>query len=630
MKKLLTLILQLPVLLCGLLVSCNQSDSGKIEYFPFKENESDMWGLISAKGEVLVSDKFKELPTLVKDDRFWVQDEDGFYQLYSTKSNTELVNENEYAYISDFSEGRAVVAQRDSNITIIKKDGSVVKRLDKVEGKNVKWVRAMSEGCAVYCADDSLQGMLNKDGEPILKAKKASVSDMKEHRFIVYDEFDFGFGEEADSVKLNDEMRELRKKFKVVIYNESGKKLLSFTRNKYSEISYEFQSNLLAVATDNNGETSWGLINDKGEEVVKPNSKYDEITEVRGENFIFRHDDKYGVASIDGKTVVNAQYTALQFADDKILIASTSELYGSNPAEFFYLNLNGEKPSTTKYEIITPFYLFKGNCAPVMKQKGMWQILNDKCEKIEKIPDIYDIEASNNMYVYSDYLDIPAFVKALNIRTDGVGDVYLNSSVETVLNIQAKQWGNESKLNPSSYSYTSEVYLYPEANNVNYSLVVKFPKNLSHQTYKSQKVIDYINYYYGYYYYHINKVPTGYKFNVMTPSKLCVKFEQYVSPMRGKLRKLYGGLVPQVKSLGEVEKENNSAMLVNIGGKNKVLLAMQDDKVILQMGNLTSAEQEIYEYSNSKEKFSTDNESNYPGKGLMEYKFGIHSYGEGD
>jgi hypothetical protein len=57
---------------------------------------------------------------------------------------------------------------------------------------------------------------------------------------------------------------------------------------------------------------------------------------------------------------------------------------------------------------------------------------------------------------------------------------------------------------------------------------------------------------------------------------------------------------------------------------------MQDDKVILQMGNLTSAEQEIYEYSNSKEKFSTDNESNYPGKGLMEYKFGIHSYGEGD
>jgi len=91
--------------------------------------------------------------------------------------------------------------------------------------------------------------------------------------------------------------------------------------------------------------------------------------------------------------------------------------------------------------------------------------------------------------------------------------------------------------------------------------------------------------------YHINKVPTGYKFNVMTPSKLCAKFEQYVSPMRGKLRKLYGGLVPQVKSLGKVEKENNSAMLVNIGGKNKALLAMQDDKVILQMGALTSAEQ---------------------------------------
>ncbi len=71
------------------MVSCSKSGNGEVEYLPFKETADGQWGMISMDGKVLFPEEFKNKPTIIRDGRFFVRNNNGFWEMYDASYNRE-------------------------------------------------------------------------------------------------------------------------------------------------------------------------------------------------------------------------------------------------------------------------------------------------------------------------------------------------------------------------------------------------------------------------------------------------------------------------------------------------------------------------------------------------------------
>lgn len=134
MKKSTIFTVLLTTLVTLALVSCKKEAETKIEAVPFQETEDGQWGMISVDGKVLFKDEFKEMPTVVRDGRFFVKNKDGILEMYDATEKPKRIGKD-YVHATSFQNGRAIVAEKGKNVSIIDKDGNTVKVLDKVDGK---------------------------------------------------------------------------------------------------------------------------------------------------------------------------------------------------------------------------------------------------------------------------------------------------------------------------------------------------------------------------------------------------------------------------------------------------------------------------------------------------------------
>ena len=174
MKKLLFCI---GTLIAVLFSSCSSSDL-EVQYFPFKEDASDKWGLINAEGEILSEDEFEHRPSLVVNDYFFVEEKNGKITVYKATedSPTEIIDGLHSA--GYMSEGLIPVAKKDKRICYVNKEGEEQFTLDPISGNEITKVSSFfSDGLAIICVakenketgyPENKYGAINTKGEVVI------------------------------------------------------------------------------------------------------------------------------------------------------------------------------------------------------------------------------------------------------------------------------------------------------------------------------------------------------------------------------------------------------------------------------------------------------------------------------
>ena len=576
-----------------IMAGCSKTD-GKVEAIPCKLKSEKEWSLTAPDGKLIAAAEYSHRPSAMIEDRYWAQNEDGYWQLYSPSGGLMPVVDREFRYVSNFYGGKAMVAERDKPVSIIDRDGNETISLEKLGSYTPSQFSEINDGLAVF-AVDTVQGVVNFEGEVVVPAKYYSVNQPSSGRIIAQENASPAFysSEPADSFPES----------QMTVFAYAGQALFKISSRKYSRVGYKFMNGYLPVGTHVEDKDNWGLMNAEGELVLAPSPSNRAILEVSATHFIFMDDDgKYGVKAIDGTTVLKAKYTSARFLSDTRIAVSTSDFEEDDAMQWVVMDLEGQKVCGSKFYDISP--VMDGRMF-VQVKTDRWTVMSADGEIAADAPQYDEVyyEISQPSYtITSDFIDIPKLIEGVGMSAFGVDSLTFQSSARQALERQARYYSFSNQPHPSNYSYTNEVNIFPTVEGEMISETVIFPSNLSHQTFREEKVIDYV--WGNYYWYHMNKVPTGYVFTSDRPSKFSVSFNNY-GKLRGKLRTLYNDLVKHFSSFGTVEDHNRAATVIDLGNGRKARIALEPNSVSVLWGKLSGSDTSIYSFDGNREELSS-------------------------
>lgn len=581
--------------LCALIAfSCSTNHKKNVQYFPFQETDKGLWGMMSPSGELLFSEEFKEKPTIVRDDRFMVRNKDGMWEIYTAEVRPQKIG-SEYAFASMYQDGVAVVSEKGKPISLINTDAKVIKNLDKIDGKEVVSVNRFSEGYAVFEAG-KYKGVIDNKGNKVIDAKYILINQCSDGKFIALDR------------KYEKEVKkDSTSNLKFDVLDISGNVLFSISMNKYKDFGDCFQYGLLDVYVEAKDEKCGGILNDKGEVVVKPTPKIKKVGQIRENYFTYNNGDGWGVMNLKGESIIRAKYDILYFADDDKLVAVTQKEGGSTT--YKYINLKDEQIGEDTYDDAYPFYMLDGNFALVKISASLYSLIDEKGKQVEKLPDMVHVGFSEgDQVVESDFIDIKKMISLINISENGVDSLTFKSTPLQVVKLYASTvacWrGDEehSGIDPYWYTYTDSLTYWKDYMGVLPDITVNFTGNISKRNYRNKRVIDYT--YGDWYWYHDEKIPTGITYTNASVRSFKVVFDNK-GKLRHKLNNVLKELTAHFRLLGKVEKENNGAAVIALNNGKRVLIAMEKDKVYALWGDIKQSKDiNIDGYKDVKEETS--------------------------
>lgn len=572
MKK--SLFLWCAVVMTALLSGCSNASNDPITHVPFKEAKDGKWGMIAMDGKVLFKEEFKQEPTVVRDNRFFVKNKSGFWEMYDASEQPKKIGD-EYKHVSVFNGGHALVSKRNEPVSIIDTDGKTVKVLDKIEGKTVNGVYAFNEGYAVFMTNDSLYGAIDNNGNCVIKPHYCGLKACSDGKFIAID---------AKYKKFVDQ--EQPGKVKVSVVTTSEKTLFEFACDKYENIKHFFVDGKLPVSVKRDGKEIWGIIDDKGQYVLNPSYKFKNIGMVHGDRFTYSNGEAWGLMTLKGESLIRAKYDILYYADDNSLIAGTSK---KDEYEYKFVNENDEQIGNDTYVDAFISSAFGDGHTIVKLNDKQYSIIDKKGESLKNLPDMVEAGLSaGDTYIESDYVDLQALVSAFQITPNGImGFNYTSSPRDVVRKAAALGMLTGDKEHaahsPYWFDYKDEVMLYKDVDGVRGMFSITFNGKLSRQTYRTKRVIDYE--FYDYYYYHDEKIPTGYVWNKVSPHAFTLSISND-GRMRGKLYQLYKVIVSRFKGMGTVAKQNDGAVVLNLRNGKRAFIYMKKNNVVAVWGNL--------------------------------------------
>lgn len=593
MKKNLFILL----LVCAVFAACNKDESKGVDFIPFQETDEGQWSMISPSGEVLFTEEFKNAPTVAKEGRFMVKNENGLWEIYTAEAKPQKIGK-EYAYASCFEGGKALVSERNDYIKIIDKDGNELKKLDKIGNKIVDAVSSFNEGYAVYQTGD-LYGAIDDNGNEIIKADYITLYDCSDGKFIgVNKKYEKEFKKEG------------KKKITYDVLNTNGEVLFQINSDKYSNNGTRFVDGLLTVAVEKDGKECWGLLNDKNEVVVKPADKIKGISDIKGDKFVYNNGEGYGVMNLKGENVVRAKYDFLYFDVKDRLVAITEKTKDSFNYECKFIDDTDNQIGEDKYVTINPFLEFDGKHSFVKVSDRIWSIVDLDGKQVEKLPDIVNINLScGDTEIVNDHVDFAALFAEMQLSENGVDGLNFKTTpldaVKACVANGARTGTDEHPAeDPYWYDYTENVSYSKTFSKVSAYILIGFPDKLSRRTYRNERIKywedDEYNYYYN------NKIPTGYAYNKLSAQGFLVSFSND-GKMQGKLELLLKELKAHFKKNGKLEKENDGAAVYTINEHNRVLICMKENSVEVIWGDIKSVDQlNIDEYKQPEEKIKID------------------------
>ena len=327
-------------------------------------------------------------------------------------------------------------------------------------------------------------------------------------------------------------------------------------------------------------------MNDKGEIIVKPSSKLKNIGTIHGNVFTYNNGDGWGLMNTKGETLVRAKYEFLYYDEDGTLIALVKN---GDSYEYKYIDQQDNQIGEDSYVKATLFSMFDGQHALVKSNDKIYSIIDKNGKQLENLPDIVDIGTyEGESYIESDYVDINKMIAGFNISPDGLYGFNYQSTPQQAVNMEVKQdlaIGDKKHKagTPYWYDFKDNIMLSGQSEGINGWISIQYSGNLSRQTYKTKRVIDYD--FGDYYWYHDDKIPTGYVWNKVKPIMFGLLIYNY-GRMHGKLRTLFNALSQKIKTWGKVAKENNGAVVVTLNNGKRAIVTMEKDKVTIYWGQL--------------------------------------------
>ena len=566
------------VLTAMLLASCSKTENGMVEYIPFQESADGQWGMISLDGKILFTEEFKTKPTVVRDSRFFVRTKEGLWEMYDATNKPKKIG-TDYAHASGFRNGVALVAEKNKPVSIIDTEGKTKKILDKIEGKVVDGVRSFEEGYAVFMTVDSLFGVINQGGDCVIKPEYTELNDCGDGKFI-------GINKKYEA----DLKKGKKDKVKLSVVNTSGKVLYEFMASKYNDVHQKFSDGLLPISVKKDGKETWGIINEKGEEVVKPTTKIKNIGNVKDEKFTYYNGEGWGLMNTKGETLIRAKYEFLYFDGDNMLVAIVKK--DADTFESKYVNEKDEQIGEDTYVSATPFTMFDGEHAIVKPNDKIYSIISKEGKQIEGLPDIVEIGTfEGESYIQSDYVDFKALIADCKISDDGMFGMSFKTTPAEAIKAQVKEGIAMSDENHKAgdlywYDLTDEVWFIKKPGNISSIFEMHYTGYLTKKTYRTKRIIDYVIG--DWYWYHDKKIPTGYVYNKVSMRNFKMTFDND-GKLHGKLSDVLLALKGKFKSMGKIVKENNGAFVVTTKAGHTAFAYLEEKKVVLLFGNLGDA-----------------------------------------
>lgn len=415
-------------------------------HFPFKESKFDRWGLVDARGKVLIEDEFENEITPVLDGVFYAETKGGF-EMYSIDNPKNPIGDI-YKDIAYFSDGLAPSVKANEGIKYIDKKGNVKFELPLEYLRATRFLNGYSliarkgpddfwefGGCSW---ENLIWDVVSSKGE-IMKFKDFSVEyPFPNGDLLVYsieiggseNECTYGPTKDFYIIKSNGTKVQLKDfvnsycilqkwnsellispdiKYYVYLYSNysdygcsnvygikdvDGKIII---KAKYKDLRFLNDGNIVFYNDDND----CGIMNIKEDVLIRP--KYTSIREFGENKYIVDRDGKTGLITIKGDRIIDFEYDSLYGLSEKTLLATSRgqeiELITSDGKTLTYFH--EIKPAIIDFNYVESDYLdVKDLIKTILYQSN--HSINDFHGFIGKTPRAC-ITENPYLYVFLDY-----------------------------------------------------------------------------------------------------------------------------------------------------------------------------------------------------------------------------------
>lgn len=577
--------------LLSLMASCGGDET----YIPFQSSDHGKWGMLNSEGEIIFESEFDNCPTIPLNDRFFVKNGDGLLEIYTLEKKPKLVSEG-YLAIAPFINDVTVAVKPGENVSIIDKNGKVVKVLDKIANHNIKTVNMFYGDLAVFSIeknDKYYYGCINTKGDVVIEPKYAYLCNSNSGYLVA----------------ISDQDYRLKDKYVWSIIKANGKEVFSSNSKDYrlfdeEGLSLALGKNVIPVTKNGNV----GLLGTNGKELIKPTSKIDAFTEFTEDRIIYRYGGEYGMMSYDDEIVVRPKYRDLIYANDGLFWAAQDD-----SEKIYLLDKNGEKvneDSTIKKA--TPFY---GDYALVNLGEDEWVFYNHDLKELKQknAPDISNIVAPyygraayklhGNEWIESDFVDLGRVVSSLKITSRGLYGWTLDMLPQQA----AKVWAEKSPVifdgTPDDLSDRYSLSNNDEIEKLRINYEIKYS-----QIYTAEYTYRYDDSY-SYYYGRRGDYVEKREWATDTPNSIVAEIGGLKSTEQSK--RLIQKIIDELKTKGKMFRSNVTAALVDLGNNASAIAFVKkdDNKVVLIFANKEARELlSLFEQYKSDGANSGDNE----------------------
>jgi DNA-directed RNA polymerase subunit RPC12/RpoP len=554
---------------------------GYIQYVPFQESEDDNWGMISTDGKVLFE---KEFPneyklTVVMNDRFIVEHNDNgrvIYEYYTAEKKPKQIGK-EYIHAGMFYADVAPVVEEGKPIEFINKDGDVVFKLDKIEGKPVESVTNFRGGLCSFSSEGKI-GFINTSGKVVINAKYCFASPFNDGRSIV-----------IDSKYKNDLMEDNLDKVKIDIIDEDGDVIKSIRGVDFGSLRYMdgynggyLPYNLISKISDITNGDSWGLLDINGEPYLKANKKIKNVKIVTNNHFGFSDGSNWGLMNTDGTMLIRPKYEDIQYD-------AANHVWAKEKGKYHLITLDDEMIGHDEFDFISPFY--DGHHAIAKDGDNSYFFINEDGKQLNK-KDYFNISFySTEDLVMSDYFDVDNFLNDIGFSNNGIDGLSFTSSPSKV----AIKAGN-----PNADSYSSESYISydkPYGNTkitIETSFVLPITESITNT--------EYVN---GPFYSYPQTYVVGYRFNNTNVENFYITIPNS-GIFSGKMNVVFSNLRSKFDKLGSVAYSSENAIEIKIGNNKTLRMFKGYDRVQINWGSNTYNLDRNMDYENWPDYSNSD------------------------
>lgn len=540
MKKLTIVGLMAATLLS--LTSCGGGTS-KVEGFPFRDSDHGRWGILGMDGKPVFSEEFKSEPTVAMKGVTIVRNADGLYELYAVDKNVKQIGDEAYLSVCPFTADVTPSVRKNGKIELINTDGKVATEIDRLDDKIVEEMTLFIEDRAIVSSGD-LKGMVDTKGKLVVPFDYVSLS-------VCQNGYIYGVNKKYADVGRDEGV--------ITILNSSGKEVGSLKMSKFDIVGGIFEGGYFTATYQDDASAGIGILDLKGEWVVKPSEKYKSIVNIRSKHFVYSDGSSCGLATLEGEVTIRPKYDGLAIVGDNLVAAYRDK-------HVTLMDFKGEPVGDEEYtKLVLASTFLDGKAMIAADSPNSWFLIGKDGKPLGK-ESYYEIDVNMGpVSVTRDFVDYDAILSDIDITAAGMGGVTFNDNAEKI----AKLWDIEAE------SMGSTMVKSYESQGCQYWLNAEFAKSpveaLTHEETR------------GYWYTYTVTVTDGYKFTDATPSVLYVDFSRF-GKSDGKTDEILKALNAKAKSLGALDDKKSNDTFKYYNGKGNTVIA-----VGLRNGNPTLA-----------------------------------------